>query len=255
MRLLRTRTVGWVFVVGVLIFWQVSSIHHPSPALSSPFLIAQTWWKEVRDGALLDPLGQSMETMMIGFALAVPVGVGVGFLMGRSRIIWGFLEPVVEVVRLTPYSAILPIFVLFLGIGFKMQIVVFLVSSVFPMVINSYAGARSMTKVLEQTAKTYRLSWVQTQREIALPAAVPYILVGMRQALGHSLVLAVFIGMIVGESGIGYYILQAQSNFDVNRLMAAVITVALIGYLLNALFLILERRISRWRRASLADGG
>ena len=252
-RLFKSRITGWTLVVGVLVFWQLSSLQHVNPALSNPQRIITAWWSAVQDGSLLEPLASSLETMITGFALAVPIGVGIGFLMGRSRVVWGLFEPVVEVVRLTPHSAILPIFVLFLGIGFQMQIVMFLVACVFPMIINSYAGAQSVTKVLSQTAQTYRLSWFETQREVALPAAIPYVLVGMRQALGHSLVLAVFVGMIVGESGIGYYILLAQQNFNIDRLMAAVITVALIGYLLNAIFLLLERRISRWRRASLAE--
>jgi ABC-type nitrate/sulfonate/bicarbonate transport system permease component len=253
-RTLRTRLTGWLLVITVVAFWQLySSYVRVNPTLSAPNLIARTWWREATDGSLLDQLGSTMRTMALGFALAVPLGVGIGFLMGRSRIVWGLLEPSVEILRLTPISAILPIFVLFLGIGQSMKISVFLAAGLFPLIINSYAGARSVSKVLAQTAQTYRLSWLQTQREIALPAATPYILVGMRQSLGISLVLAVFVGMLVGSDGIGYYILQAQQQFNINRLMASVFTVAAVGYLLNAIFLILERRISRWRRASMAD--
>jgi ABC-type nitrate/sulfonate/bicarbonate transport system permease component len=252
LRFARSRASGWTLVALLVVFWQVWSTIHFDPTISSPDRIARTWWHEVTAGTLLSQLGLTLKTMAIGFGLALPLGVGIGFLMGRSRIVWGLVEPTVEIMRLTPVTATLPIFVLYLGIGQSMKIAVFLVAGIFPLIINSYAGARSVSKVLSETAQTYRLTWFQTQREIALPAATPYILVGMRQALGVSLVLAVVVGMLAGNDGIGYYILLAQEQFNINRLLAAVITVAFVGYVLNSIFLILERRTMRWRRASLA---
>lgn len=252
-RFLRSRASGWVLVVLVVAFWQVSSQIHFDPTLSAPDRIATTWWHEVTQGTLLAQLGTTLRTMAIGFVIAVPLGVAIGFLMGRSRVVWGLLEPSVEILRLTPVTAILPIFVLFLGVEESMKIAVFLVAGIFPLIINSYAGARSVSKVLSETAQTYRLGWWQTQREIALPAAAPYILVGMRQALGISLVLAVVVGMLAGNDGIGYYILLAQQQFNINQLLAGVVTVAFVGYVLNSVFLVLERRTMRWRRASVSE--
>jgi ABC-type nitrate/sulfonate/bicarbonate transport system permease component len=252
LRFLRSRAAGWTVVVLLVVAWKFSSEIHFDPTISSPDRVAKAWWQEVTHGDLLDQLASTLRTMGIGFAIAVPLGVGIGFLMGRSRIVWGLLEPTVEILRLTPVTATLPIFVLFLGIGESMKIAVFLVAGIFPLIINAYAGARSVSKVLSETAQTFRLGWWQTQREIALPAATPYILVGMRQALGISLVLAVVVGMLAGNDGIGYYILLAQQQFNINKLLAAVITVAVVGYVLNSIFLVLERRTMRWRRASLA---
>ena len=246
---LRSRALGWTLVGLILVVWQVSSAIHNDPAISAPFQIAQAWWQQLTHGSLPGALATSLKTMIIGFAIAVPLGVGIGFLMGRSRVIWGLLEPLVEIIRLTPVTAILPVYVLFFGIGTTMQIAVFLTAGLFPLIINSYAGAQGVSKILNETAQTFRLSWLQTQREIALPFAVPYILVGMRQALGNSLVFAVVIGMLVGENGIGYYILGAQQDFDVDQLLAGVVSVAAVGYLFNAIFLLLERRATRWRRA------
>lgn len=249
----RSRALGWTFVLFILTVWQVWSEIHYQPAISSPFRVADTWWQQVTHGTLPSSLAISLRTMVVGFVIAVPLGVTIGFLMGRSRVLWGLLEPLVEILRLTPTTAILPIYVLFFGVGSEMQIAVFLTAGLFPLIINSYAGARGVSKILDETAQTFRLNWWQTQREVALPFAVPYILVGMRQALGMSLVFAVMIGMLVGENGIGYYILFAQQDFDVEQLLAGVVSVAAIGYLLNAIFLILERRATRWRRAQIGD--
>lgn len=252
-RYTRSRTTGWTLVVFIVVVWQLCSFVSYNPTISSPDKIAVTWYQQILHGDLLSQLGVTLRTMGIGLLIAVPLGVGIGFLMGRSRPTWALLEPLVEIMRLTPVTATLPIYVLFLGIGDPMEVAVFLTAGIFPMIINSYAGARSVSKVLSETAQTFRLSWWHTQREIALPSAVPYILVGMRQSLGLSLVLAVVIGMLAGNTGIGYYLLFAQQDFNIQQLMAGVFTVALVGYVLNAIFLVLERRATRWRRAQIAD--
>jgi ABC-type nitrate/sulfonate/bicarbonate transport system permease component len=231
----------------------VSSGIRYDPTISSPALILQTWWQEATEGDLLRQLAVTLRTMAEALAIAVPLGVGIGFLMGRSQVIWGLSEPLVEILRLTPATAILPIFILFLGLGDEMKIAVFLTGGIFPMIINSYAGARGVSKILAETAQTYRLSWLQTQREIALPFAAPYILVGMRQSLGMSLVLAVVVGMLAGNDGIGYYLMFAQQNFNLRQLLAGVLTVAVVGYLFNAIFLLLERRLTRWRRTQVTE--
>lgn len=245
----RSRALGWTLVFAILGGWQLASAFSYDPAISDPSNIASAWWQQVTHGSLPGALAGSLKTMVIGFVIAVPLGVTIGFLMGRSRVVWGLLEPLVEIIRLTPVTAILPVYVLFFGIGTSMQIAVFLTAGLFPLIINSYAGAQGVSKILGETAQTFQLNWFQTQREIALPYAIPYILVGMRQALGMSLVFAVVIGMLVGESGIGYYILGAQQDFDVSQLLAGVVSVAAVGYLFNAIFLIAERRATRWRRA------
>ena len=200
------------------------------------------------EGDLLPALLETLRTMAIGYAIALPVGIAIGFLMGRVRIVWATLEPLVEILRLTPATAVIPVFILFLGLGDPMKIAVFLLAAIFPVLLNSYAGARSVSRILRETAQTFRLGWWRTQWEVALPAAIPFILVGARQALGLSLVMAVVIGMLAGNGGIGYYILMAQQALNIPQLFAAVATVAAVGYGLNALFLALERRFTRWRR-------
>jgi ABC-type nitrate/sulfonate/bicarbonate transport system permease component len=132
-----------------------------------------------------------------------------------------------------------------------MKILVFLLSAVFPLLMTSYAGARSLSRTLKETAQTFQLGWWATQWEVALPAAMPYILVGMRQALGTSLMMSVVVGMVAGNDGIGYYILEAQQAFNIRKLLAATVLVAFVGYAMNAIFLALESHITRRRGAGL----
>ncbi|HWL01142.1 MAG TPA: ABC transporter permease [Microbacteriaceae bacterium] len=244
----RSRAWGWVVVLALLAAWQISAWVKYVPTVSSPERVGIEWWEAITQGGLLLALLDTLRTMAIGFAIAVPVGIAIGFLMGRVRVVWATLEPLVEILRLTPATAVIPVFILFLGIGDAMKIGVFLLAAIFPVLLNAYAGARSVSQTQRETAQTFRLGWWETQWEVALPAAIPFILVGARQALGLSLVMAVVIGMLAGNGGIGYYILMAQQALDIPRLFAAVATVAAVGYGFNALFLVLERRYTRWRR-------
>jgi len=252
-RYFRSRAWGWTVVAVIVAVWQISSFFVYIPTISSPQQILQTWWTEATAGKLIESLLETLRTMGIGFSIAVPVGIAIGFLMGRVRVIWATLEPLVELLRLTPATAVIPVFILFLGLGDPMKIGVFLLSAIFPLVLTSFAGARSVSRTLRETAQTFRLTWLQTQLEVALPAAVPFILVGMRQALGMSLVMAVVIGMLAGNDGIGFYILMAQQALNIKALFAAVLTVALVGYGFNAVFLALERRFTRWRRTDTTE--
>jgi len=252
-RLGRSRLIGWGVVVALVLVWEISSWIQYVPTISSPSKIASVWWAEVTGGTLLVQLLETLRTMAIGLGIAAPLGIAIGFLMGRVRVIWALLEPLVEILRLTPATAVIPVFILFFGIGDAMKIGVFLLAAIFPLLLTSYAGARSVSTTLRQTAQTYRLGWWQTQWEVALPAAVPFILVGARQALGMSLVMSVVIGMLAGNSGIGFYILMAQQALNIPALFAAVFTVAIVGYVFNAIFLALERRTTRWRRTDTSN--
>ncbi len=251
-RYLGSRGFGWSVLAMLLLAWQVSAWSSYNPTVSSPFLIGETLVIELWGGDLLHALLDTLRLLVIGFVIAAPIGVGLGFLMGRVRIVWALLEPVVEIARAKPTTAIIPVLILFFGVGDLMKVLVFLLSAVFPLLMTAYAGARSLSRTLRETAQTFQLSWWATQWEVARPSALPYILVGVRQALGTSLMMSVVVGMVAGNDGIGYYILEAQQAFNIRKLLAATVLVALVGYSINAIFLFLESYLSR-RRGSLQD--
>lgn len=244
-RFVSSRALGWSVICVLLVLWQISAWISYNPTVSSPIQIGQTLGEELAGGALLWALLDTLRLLVIGFAIAAPFGIALGFLMGRVRFFWALLEPVVEIARAKPTTAIIPVLILFFGIGDTMKILVFLLSAIFPLLMTSYAGAQSLSKTLRETAQTFKLGWLQTQIEVALPAALPYILVGMRQALGTSLMMSVVVGMVAGNDGIGFYILEAQQSFNIRKLLAATVLVAAVGYLINSLFLVLEKRFTR----------
>lgn len=240
----RTRLSGWVLIALVLIGWEWQGHVYGNPLLPALSAIGRVWWQDIAPGAsLYVGLAQTFRVLLIGYAFAVVLGIVVGFLMGRSRTLWGLLEPLTEWLRLTPVTAMIPLLVFFFGIGERTQIIVVAYASFFPVFLNTYAGARQVPKTQEDTAKTFNLGWLETQTSVILPNAVPYIFVGLRLALGYALLVAILTGMLAGIGGIGYYILLAQQNFDSEKLFSGLLTAAVLGYFLNLLFLTIEHRV------------
>ncbi|GGC53005.1 ABC transporter permease [Chelatococcus reniformis] len=249
----RSRALGWSAVLALLVVWQVVATVRTMPELPPLDAIAVEWLDQVENGELLSALLETLRITAIGFVIATLVGVALGFLMGRVRVVWALAEPVVELARQIPVSALLPLLILYLGIEDRLRVTVVVIVATFPILLNAFAGARSLSRTMRLTAQTFRLTWWQTQVEIGIPAALPFILVGMRQALGMTLVMAVVTGMLAGNSGVGYFILQAQQVLNVRALFAGIFTIAIVGYALNALFLLLDRRLTRWRTLGAAD--
>lgn len=252
-RYARSRAFGWSIVAGLLALWQYAASVNTMPELPPLTAIFAEWREQMASGELGDALLDTLKVAAIGYALATLIGTTIGFLMGRVRVIWAATEPAVELLRQIPVTALLPLLILYLGIGDQMRVTVVVIVASFPIILNSFAGARSLSRTMRMTAQTFRLSWLQTQIEIGLPSALPFILVGMRQALAMTLVLAVVTGMLAGNSGVGYFILQAQQVLNVRALFAGIFTVAAVGYALNLVFLVVERRVTRWRRIGAAD--
>lgn len=239
---LRTRLVGWIFIAFILLVWEVlGRLGNPMlPALSG---IWNVWLEDYRDGVLAEAIWQTLFTVLYGFAIAAVIGTVIGFFMGRFKWVWIVLEPVTEWLRLTPVTAVIPLIVFFLGIGYKVHVFVVAFAATFPVLINAMAGAQSLPKTQEETARTFQLGWWRSILFVAVPNALPFIMVGLRQALGTSMLLAVVAGIMAGHGGIGYYILSAQVNYDNVRLFAGLWTAALMGYGLNSLFLLIQNKV------------
>lgn len=239
---------GWIIVVLLLGAWQIWASTVFMPSLPPLDRIAADWAKNIWGGNLFWAMIDTLRIMFIGFGAAVLIGITLGFLMGRLRVVWSCLEPIVELLRQTPVSALLPLLILYLGLGDTMKTVIVILAATFPILMNAYAGARSVSQTTRETAETFQLSWWELQIEVALPAAAPFIVVGMRQGLGLALILSVVTGMLAGNSGIGYFILEAQQTLNITSLFAGIFTVAVTGYALNWTFLLIEHRLLRWRR-------
>jgi len=242
-----SRLSGVALIVLLLAIWQLSALYLvDTPTWPPVTQIFEAWYENVADGTLVRHLLATLWRQMVGYGIAVVLGVGVGLAMGYFRPLYNLFEPLVEVLRPIPGPAYLPVLVLFVGIGHEMKVVLILVASFFPIVLNTYSGVRSIDRVQFDTARTLGLSTLQTFRELVLPAASPQILTGMRISLAISLILAILAEMIVSNDGLGYFTLLAQRTFKIADMYAGIFTLAVFGYVLNRLFLLAEARLIRW---------
>jgi ABC-type nitrate/sulfonate/bicarbonate transport system permease component len=246
--ILRDSRLSGVLLIGVLLlFWQLSATYVvTSVTWPTVTRIFEVWAENIADGTIPGHMLATFWRQMLGYGLAIAVGVSLGLVMGYYRAFYNLLEPLVEVLRPIPGPAYLPVLVLFVGIGHEMKVVLVLIASLFPILLNTYSGVRSIDRVQFDTARTLGLTTLQTFRELVLPAASPQILTGMRISLAISLILAILGEMIVSNDGLGYYVLLSQRTFKVPEMYAGIFTLALFGYVLNRMFLLLEARLIRW---------
>jgi ABC-type nitrate/sulfonate/bicarbonate transport system permease component len=246
-----SRTSGVMLILLLLCFWQFSSLYIMNTPTWPPVTdIFVAWYQNVIDGTLIVHLLATLWRQMLGYWLAVVLGISLGLAIGYYRFAYNLMEPLIEVFRPIPGPAYLPVLVLFVGIGNEMKVVLVLIASLFPILLNTYGGVRSIDPVQFDTARTLGLTTVQTLREVVLPAASPQILTGMRISLAISLILAILSEMIVSNDGLGYFTLLAERTFKVPDMYAGIFTLAMLGYALNRLFLLGESKLIRWHQES-----
>jgi ABC-type nitrate/sulfonate/bicarbonate transport system permease component len=245
--LIDSRVSGLALILVLLALWQLSALYVvESPTWPPVTVIFGAWYDNLADGTLFRHLLATLWRQMLGYSLAAILGIAFGLAMGYFRPLYNLFEPLVEVLRPIPGPAYLPVLVLFVGIGHEMKVVLILLASFFPILLNTYAGVRSIDRVQFDTARTLGLTTLQTFRELVIPAASPQILTGMRISLAISLILAILGEMIVSNDGLGYFTLLAQRTFKIPDMYAGIFTLALFGYVLNRLFLLAEARLIRW---------
>jgi ABC-type nitrate/sulfonate/bicarbonate transport system permease component len=246
-----SRISGLILIALLLGFWQFSALYMmDTPTWPPVSRIVQSWVENVIDGTLIVHVFATLWRQTLGYGLAVVLGISVGVAMGYYRALYNLFEPLVEILRPIPGPAYLPVLVLFVGIGDEMKVVLILVASFFPILLNTYSGVRSIDPVQFDTARTLGLNAVQTFRELVLPGAMPQILTGMRISLAISLILAILAEMIVSTDGLGYFTLLAERTFKVPEMYAGIFMLALLGYVLNRTFLLFEARLIRWHYES-----
>ena len=240
---------GFVLILAILVLWEIASKAGIVDSVSMPPVsqVFTTWGAIIGNGELVNYLLPSLGRIFSGFLLAAIVAIPLGLLMGTTPFIYRLLEPITELIRPIPASAYIPVAILFLGIENEMKIFVIFLSSLFPILLNTYSGVRGVDPILIDTGRTFGVSKMKSLFKIILPAALPSILTGMRVSIGIALVVAVVAEMITGNSGIGYFILDMQRIFRVAEMFAGIFTLGIIGYLINFGFLKVEQYFLRWR--------
>jgi NitT/TauT family transport system permease protein/sulfonate transport system permease protein len=246
---LKNRLPGLILIVVLLGIWEISSMNRWVDTVELPRVstIFMSWFHSMDGGPLLKQLLPSLNRLLLGFFIASAIAIPLGLLMGTVPFIYRLLEPLTEFIRPIPSSAYIPVAILFLGIDNAMKIFVIVLGCFFPILLNTYGGVRAIDPVLTDTGRTFGLSRIKALWQIVLPAALPNVLTGMRISLGIALIVVVIAEMIAGDTGIGYYIIDRQRVFRVPEMFAGIFTLGLLGYVINFVFLRIERHFLRWR--------
>jgi ABC-type nitrate/sulfonate/bicarbonate transport system permease component len=195
---------------------------------------------------LLDDVWPSLYRLAAGYGLAVVVSVTLGVLIGTSRTVRGLLEPVLEFFRAIPPPVLVPIFMLFFGIGDTMKIIVIAFGCMWPILLNTVEGVRAVDSVLSDTGRVYGVTGAARLRYLVLPSASPQIFAGLRQGLSVAIILMVISELFAATNGLGFAVVQAQRSFAIAETWAGMLMLGLLGFLLALLFRIVENRQLAW---------
>jgi NitT/TauT family transport system permease protein len=209
--------------------------------------IALRFVEMARSGELWNDISISFMEFAGGFLLATVVGIGAGAVMAASKPVRDFFDPWVSMLYSTPTLALGPLFMLALGIGMGSKIALIFLTSVFPILINTLAGLTTTDRVLLEVVRSYGASRAQLYTKVRMPAALPYIIAGLRVSVARALVGVVVAELFGARAGLGFLIFRAAQSFDTAGIWVAVFIFAICGVASVEFLKWIERRMAPWR--------
>ena len=245
---------GWISFGLLLLVWELGSRSTPKlqayfPPVSQIFVAL---CQSLVSGSIAKHCAFTLGRFFEGYGLAAALAVTLGVILGYFRFLHGLLEITIEILRPMPSVAIIPVAILLLGIGDSTIVAVTVYASIWPVLINTIDGVRRVEPTLIDTGRTFGLTRRQILWWIILPGASPYIVTGLRIGLSIALILVTTAEMVAGSNGLGFFILDEERAMNSANMYGGIILVALLGYSLNRLFLLVEARPMRWRHGMMA---
>ncbi|MER5185453.1 ABC transporter permease [Streptomyces sp. NPDC002896] len=237
-------TTGSILVV--LAFWEVTGRRMNPIFASYPSAIVRKFDDQLRSGLLPQALLDSLQPLLLGFCLAALIGVPVGLLIGRYRAADAALGCYVTAGYAMPLVALIPLFMLWFGLGFAVKVVIVIVMTVFPIVINTRAGVRAVPRALTEVGTSFMASEFAVMRKIILPATVPHIMTGLRLGIGRAVIAIVIAEFFTAIGGLGGQIILAGQRFDTAGLFVPVTVLMVLGVGLTYLVGWLEKKAAPW---------
>lgn len=215
------------------------------PAFSE---VAVAWWNLLLSGSLWEHFSASIVRSLAGFALAIVIAIPLGLLIGWYPIVRDLFNPILEVFRNTAALALLPVFILFLGIGETSKIAIVLFACTFPILLNTIAAVKNVDPLLIKSARSMNISSFKLFYKVILPASVPMIFTGVRMAGAGAILVLIAAEMVGAKAGLGYLITYSQYNFLIPEMYAGIVTISLLGLGINYGLLAVERYFTRWQQ-------
>lgn len=242
----------WTVVVVAVLLWQLAAAQIGSPFFPTPVAIVgsgvDAWFSgPLSQGLLTDAafneIVPSVRRLLTGWLVAAVLGVAGGLLLGRSHAALAYVGPLLSFMRAIPPPALVPVFLVLFSIGPRMQLATIAFGCVWPILLNSADGARSVDGVKVETARAFRLPRAHWILEVVLPSALPKIFAGLRISLALALIMMVISELVGATDGIGHAMQLAQYEFDYTRLWAGIVLLGILGNLLNTALLAVERAV------------
>lgn len=245
----RQTLVGSAGIVAFLLLWELAPRLGLVDSIFLPPVtrVGQALVELAETGELWEHFGASLARSLTGFVVAAVIAVPLGILIGWYRPVHAALNPLLELFRNTAALALLPVFVLLLGLGelSKVSLVVF--ACTWPILLNTVSAVRTVDPLLIKSARSLGFSPLALFVKVVLPASVPTIFTGIRLAGASSILVLIAAEMVGAEAGLGYLINASQYSFLVPEMYAGIVTISLLGVALNQVLVLTERRLSRWR--------
>ncbi len=244
------RLLPFAFVLAVLALWELAARSGHWSRLLFPSL-ASIGGELLLFFSKIESLQEVWVTLyraLGGFALAAALGVTLGMLMGRSKAVAAILDPFFSGTYAVPKLALFPIFIFCFGIGSLSKVALVFLECLYPIVIMSYQGARSVNKVLLWSAQNMGASRAATLRRVVMPATAPFIFAGFRIAVPVAMIVVVITEMVSSADGLGYLVIYSMSSLRTDRMLSVVVVIAILGWLLDKAVVLARDRLIYWEK-------
>lgn len=239
-----------IAIVLFLLLWEsLPRLGVVSPAFLPPLsVVLDTAWQLYQSGQLGTHFIASIQRSIIGFVLALAIAIPLGLIIGWYKLVAETLNPLLELFRNTTALALMPLFILFLGIGEASKISLLVYACTWPILLNTITGVQTVDPLLIKSARTMGLKPYQLFRKVILPASVPTIFVGIRLAGAISILALVAVEMFGAKAGLGYLIMYSQFSFEIPQMFVGILVITLVGLSFNYILIGLEKYFTAWKR-------
>lgn len=246
------RSVSAVSTVAVLLLWEIFGRQVNPLFLSHPSAIARAFWQVLATGEFQRQALVSLQVFAIGLGAALVLGIALGLLMGRYRLAEYLLDPYVYAFDATPRVALIPVLLLWFGLGMPSRIAIVFLSGLFPVLMNTFSGVRTVSAGLVDVGRAYGASEKELFSKIILPAALPFIMAGVRLAIGRALIGIITAEMFTAVTGLGALLIRYSSALATDKFFVPVIFLSLLGVILSSAVEKLQKRLAPWKETERA---
>ena len=236
-----------------LALWQMAGASVDPVLFTTPTKVAVAAFEMILSGELWEYLWPSLIVLAIGLTLAIAFGTMIGLVLARFHVLDVGLMVYITFLYSIPSVALVPLIVLWAGYETTAKVIILFIFAFFPMVINTYQGVKAVDPKLLEVGRAFRCSERQLWGNIVLPAALPFIVTGIRLAVGRGMIGMVLADLYTAISGIGYLIVRTAATFQVDKMFVPIVTLGLLGVTLTALLRMVEKRVAPWTAAAQED--